>query len=267
MPIVRLRPSSTRTPPSTTVASRSSRKGALTSPGGDGGARAELAIEIEDRRRVVLHQPELGDDLPRRFLLLDLFGEEPLQLGHLGKRLLGEAQLVEGVDLRGDALLVLERLLEDGGERVEADVRPIDRLELDRAVAREHEIEQLQAVQALLIALHLQPRRRAEKLLAIAESRHREIRVRRLELGVDLLVDGTQHSRVHRILQPLTGPPWKNFSGIMIPSFLNTSPFFITNCTFLSALMSSSGFPGMAIMSANMPALIGPRAFSVSLTL
>src|SRR5262249_4071960 len=105
------------------------------------------------------------------------------------------------------------------------------------------------------------------ELLPIAEAGHRQIGIRRLELGVDLLVDRTQHSRIHRILQPLTGPPWKNFSGVMIPSFLNTSPFFITNCTFFSAAMSSSGLPGMAIRSANMPALIGPRVFSVSLTL
>src|SRR6266536_1626819 len=34
----------------------------------------------------------------------------------------------------------------------------------------------------------------------------------------------------------------------IIPSFLNTCPSFMTNCTLLSASMSSSGLPGTAIV-------------------
>lgn len=35
--------------------------------------------------------------------------------------------------------------------------------------------------------------------------------------------------RVHLPFGILTGPGWKNSSGIITPSFLNTIPFFITN--------------------------------------
>ena len=48
----------------------------------------------------------------------------------------------------------------------------------------------------------------------------------------------------------LTGPGWKNFSGVITPSFLNTIPFFITNCTSRNASMSVRGFPFTAIRSA-----------------
>src|SRR5262245_2797767 len=194
--MVSVSPSSTRAPPRTTVASRSSTSGAVATLGRNR-SRAELAIEVENRRRVVLDQPELGDDLARGFLLLHLLGEEPLQLGHLGERLLLEAQLIERVDLGRDALLVRERLLEHGTERLEADFRLLDRVQLDLAVARQHEVEQLQPVQPLLVALHAQPLRGAEELLLFAEARHREVGVGRLELGIDLLVDRAQNSRIH----------------------------------------------------------------------
>src|SRR5439155_6398564 len=86
-----------------------------------------------------------------------------------------------------------------------------------------------------------------------------------------VVVDCQQHSvgscAIHRIRQPLTGPPWKNAAGVITPSFLNSWPSFMTNCTFFSASTSSSGLPGMAMKSAKSPALIGPRVFSVSLTL
>jgi hypothetical protein len=37
------------------------------------------------------------------------------------------------------------------------------------------------------------------------------------------------YQRVYLPLGILTGPGWKNFSGVIIPSFLKTMPFFITN--------------------------------------
>ena len=72
--------------------------------------------------------------------------------------------------------------------------------------------------------------------------------------------------RPYRIFQPSTGPPWKNFSGVMTPFCLKTTPSFITNCTSRSASMFSSELPQTAIRSAARPALMGPRVFSVSLT-
>lgn len=42
-------------------------------------------------------------------------------------------------------------------------------------------------------------------------------------------VDTSNDYRVHLPLGTLTGPAWKNFSGIITPSFLNTIPFFMTN--------------------------------------
>src|SRR5262249_53480045 len=179
------------------------------------------------------------------------------------------------------AHLVRERLLEHRGQRVEGRLRLLDGAQLDLAVAREDEVEQLQAVQPLLVALQAQPSRRAKKLLVLAEPGHCQIGVRRLELGIDLLVDRVLDGRIHgvesslmveaanryRIRQPLTGPPWKNGPGVITPSRLNTRPSFITNCTRFSASISSSGLPGTAMRSARKPALIGPRVVSVSLTL
>src|ERR1043166_3006613 len=180
--IVSVSRSRTRASPSTTLASRSSTSGGATlfrnRP------RAELAIEIEDRRGVVLHQPELGDDLARRFFLFHLLGEEPLQLGHLGKGLLLEAQLVEGVDLRGHPLLVGQRLLEDGAKRVEGQFRLVDRVQLDFRVAGKHEVEQFQPVLPFLVALHPQPFRGAEKFLLFAEAGHRQVGIGGFELRV-----------------------------------------------------------------------------------
>ena len=47
----------------------------------------------------------------------------------------------------------------------------------------------------------------------------------------------------HQILQPFTGPPWKNFSGVITPSRLNTRPSFRTKRT---ARRASRGFPATA---------------------
>jgi len=60
----------------------------------------------------------------------------------------------------------------------------------------------------------------------------------------------TPDYRVHLPLGILTGPGWKNFSGVITPSFLNTIPFFITNCTLRNASISVSGSPATAIRSA-----------------
>src|SRR5204863_315868 len=46
---------------------------------------------------------------------------------------------------------------------------------------------------------------------------------------------GNLQMGIYRSRQPFTGPPWKNCSGVMTPSRLNTSPSFMTNCTDLSA--------------------------------
>ena len=47
----------------------------------------------------------------------------------------------------------------------------------------------------------------------------------------------------HQILQPFTAPPWKNFSGVITPSRLNTRPSFRTKRT---ARRASRGFPATA---------------------
>jgi hypothetical protein len=99
--------------------------------------------------------------------------------------------------LRRHRLLVRERLLEHRRQRLERGRRVRDRLELDRPVAREHEVEQLHAVLPFFVTLHPQPFRGAEKLLAVAEPGHRQIGVRGLKFGVDLIVDCRKHSRVH----------------------------------------------------------------------
>src|SRR5207248_11126675 len=61
------------------------------------------------------------------------------------------------------------------------------------------------------------------------------------------------------ILHPFTGPLWKNFSGVITPSRLNTRPSFITKRTSRNASISASGLPATAIRSAGSPTLIGPR--------
>jgi hypothetical protein len=58
------------------------------------------------------------------------------------------------------------------------------------------------------------------------------------------------HDSPQRRLQPLMGPGFNRPSTVMTPFFLNTAPFFITNCTLRSASMSSRGFPETAIKSA-----------------
>ena len=102
---------------------------------GDRGARTQFAIDVENRRRIALDQTELGDDFARDLLFFDLLGQEPLELGHLGERLLLEAQFVKSVDLDGYALFVHQGLFEDRGQRVERSARLIDGLEIDSAIA------------------------------------------------------------------------------------------------------------------------------------
>jgi hypothetical protein len=58
----------------------------------------------------------------------------------------------------------------------------------------------------------------------------------------------------------------KNGAGVIVPSRLNTIPFFRTNRTSRSTSMSWSGSPRTAIRSAARPGRIGPRVRSVSLT-
>src|SRR5262249_32995866 len=70
--MVRVSPSSTRAPPRTTVALRSSTSGAVATLRRNHRSRPELAIQVENRRRVVLDQPELGHDLARGLLFLHL---------------------------------------------------------------------------------------------------------------------------------------------------------------------------------------------------
>ena len=138
------------------------------------------------------------DDLAGGLFFLDLLGEKPLELGHRGKDLFLERQFVERVDLRADGLLLRERLLEDVGQRLELRLRNVDRLELDLASAREHEVEQLHRVAVLLLALQAKPVRRAGEVLFLAPRRHRQIRERGAELGTDLAVDGIEDDTGHR---------------------------------------------------------------------
>ena len=112
----------------------------------DGGPRAQLAVHVEDRRRVVPDQAELGDDLASGLLFLDLLGEEPLQLGDSRESLLLERGLVECVDLPADFLLLRERLLEYISEGLEFLPWLLERLEIDVGVAGKDEVEELQRV-------------------------------------------------------------------------------------------------------------------------
>jgi len=49
--------------------------------------------------------------------------------------------------------------------------------------------------------------------------------------------------RLHLPFSVLIGPGWKNFSGVITPSFLYSIQFFITNWTLRSASMSLRGLP------------------------
>ena len=144
----------------------------------------------------------LATQLARGLLLLDLLGEEPLQLGHLGERLVLEAELVERIDLGGDAFFLPQRGLEHLGERIELAGRLRDLQQLDDAVARVHEIEELHAVSVLFGALRLQPIRGADEFLALTERGHRQVLVPGGELRVDLHVNRVKHVRMHRVAPP-----------------------------------------------------------------
>src|SRR5437667_6458913 len=117
------------------------------------GASAQLAVKIEQRAGIVSNQAELGDPFARGLLLLDLFGEEPLQLGHFGERLVREAQLIEVVDLFGHARFLPQCDLEHLAKRLEFPRRLIDGHQLDGTVTAEHEAEQLHTMPVLLDAL------------------------------------------------------------------------------------------------------------------
>ena len=99
-------------------------------------------------------------------LFLDLLGQEPLQLGDGGERLLLEGDFVERVDLLADQLLLRQRPLEDVGERGERPgAVPPSGLSSDLRIAREDEVEQLHRVHVLFLALQPQPARCAGELL------------------------------------------------------------------------------------------------------
>src|SRR5581483_12048538 len=132
-------------------------------------AHAELAIEVEQRPGIVAHEAEARHDFARRLLLLDLFGQEPLQLGHLREGLAPEGQLVEVVDLRRRAFFLLKDALEDVAEGVELERWLLERCELDVAVAGQDEVEELHRVVVLFDALQPQPARGAGEFLALAE--------------------------------------------------------------------------------------------------
>jgi hypothetical protein len=66
-----------------------------------------------------------------------------------------EAELVEGVDLIGDAFFLLERGFKHLGERIELAGRLRDLQQLDHTVARVDEVKQLHAVAVLFGALGL----------------------------------------------------------------------------------------------------------------
>ena len=130
-------------------------------------------------------------------LLLDLLGEEPLELRDRRERLLLEGNLVERVDLTADFLLLAQRPFEHFEHRRERLPRLFQRLEHDLLIARQDEVEQLHRVHVLFLALEPQPPRRAGELLPLAPGRHRQIRIRGAELGVDLLVYRFDYSDVH----------------------------------------------------------------------
>src|SRR5262249_9852489 len=95
---------------------------------------SQLSIHVEQRCRVVADQLELRDDFAACLFLLDLFGEDPLQLGDRRERLLLKCGLVERVDLTADRLLLLERALEDVGQRLERLPRFLERFQRDLGI-------------------------------------------------------------------------------------------------------------------------------------
>ena len=130
-------------------------------------------------------------------LFLNLLGEEPLELDRSGKRLLLEGELVEGVDLLADRLLLLQDAVVDVVQRRELLCRRRHFLQRDLTTAREHEVEELHGVPVFLLALEPQPFGAAEEVLRRAPRRHGEVFIRRPELGVDLLIEGVLDGSAH----------------------------------------------------------------------
>ncbi len=162
-----------------------------------GAAEGCGSADFEQRGRVVADHLQLRDDLAANLFLLDLLGQEPLQLGHGREGLLGESDLVERVDLVADFLLLLERALEYVEHRRVGCLWRLYGTELHVAVARQQEVQQLHGVHVLFLALQPQPARGADELLVLAPGGHREVGVRRAQFGVDLAVDGFDDTLIH----------------------------------------------------------------------
>jgi hypothetical protein len=91
----------------------------VSGPGGGDGAGAELLVEAEQTRAVVVDHLEAADDLLDRRLLLDLLLEEPVEQGPGVEVALGLGEAVEVADRRRHPLLVGQRRgegVEDGAD-------------------------------------------------------------------------------------------------------------------------------------------------------
>src|SRR5690606_26274017 len=160
---------------------------------GLGGPSPQFAVEVENRRRIVLHHVQLGDDLAHGLLFLHLLGDEPLQFGHGGEDLLAEGQLVERVDVAADFPFLGQCGFEYVEDRAELRPRLVEPRQRDGKIPGQHEVEQLHRVAVLLLTLRAQPSARAGQLVVFTPARHRQVGERRIELRANLRGDGFEN--------------------------------------------------------------------------
>ena len=140
-----------------------------------------------------MREPQLLDHLFGRGLFLHLFGDEPLQDVVRAVVFELQRQVGEIVDEARDRLLVLQRVLEHGQRARPLGLRLCDGLERHRATTFEHVVEELHGVRRLLLELHVHPAGTTAQAQGGEPSRHGEIQIGRVELGVDLLVERCLH--------------------------------------------------------------------------
>src|SRR5918997_5852712 len=98
-------------------------------------ALAQLAVEEEQGCVVLAGHPEPLDNVGGRLLLLDLFGDEPVEEDLRREVVLPHRELVQVVDAGGYLLLVLEGLLEGVEGGAEGVRWRLDGLKLDALAA------------------------------------------------------------------------------------------------------------------------------------
>src|ERR671916_1559524 len=109
-------------------------------------ALAQLAVEEEQGCVVLAGHPEPLDNVGGGLLLLDLFGDEPVEEDLRRVVVLPHRELVEVVDAGRYLLLVFEGLLEGVERGPEGVRRRLDGLKLDALAAIQDEVEELHGV-------------------------------------------------------------------------------------------------------------------------